>query len=195
MKNWSVDSFKTKILLFLRFFVQNTLKNQVLTVYYFSFTLYYLLFVFCTIAAFFSKVDHSYIQIVCQSIVFYSILSSLMLFLLLIVPFTRKKVEILLGKQFLNEKITGKFKSVLPLLIFLVTFSTLDLIEAVSMSLRVQSQIKCKDLLYQESHDLPLDQKNIDQASEFLTKLLNQSEEFASTGVITDISNWICGII
>ena len=195
MKNWFVDSFKTKILRFTRVFVQNTLKNQVLTVYYFSFTLYYLLFVFCAIITFFSKVDHSYIKIVCQFIVFYSILSSLMLFLLLIVPFTRKKVEILLGEQFLNEKVAGKFKSLLPLSIFFLTFSTLDLIEAVSLTSRVQSQIKLEYSLIEESKEVDLDQENLDQVSQLLTTLQSLPEKFPSTGVLTDISSWICGII
>ena len=96
--------------------------------------------------------------------------------------FYKKKVEILLGEHFLKEKVASKYKSLLALLIFLLTISTLGLIDAVSLSLRVQSQLKLIHSLTQESGKADFDQQNLDQISQLSTNLQSLPEELLSTG-------------
>ena len=110
--------FKTKLVPFITMFLQNGLRNQVLIVSAFSFTSFYFLFVLFSILAFFCKTEGSFINLICKFIPFYTLFSALILFFFLNVSWTKQKVESLLGKRFLDEKLGLHYKGLLPFLFF-----------------------------------------------------------------------------
>lgn len=77
------------------------LRVSIIIIHYLPYTPNYLQYIAYVSVAFFSQVTDSYAHFIGCYVVCYLILFTFFLFLLLNLPFTKKKVEIFLGEQFL----------------------------------------------------------------------------------------------
>ena len=79
-----------------------------------------------------------------------------------------------------------------------MTISTLELIEVLSLSWRVNNEIYLKKLLTEKVDHFganPVTSERVDNLLETTKQLSNLPVNFSSTGIITDISTWICSIM
>lgn len=124
--------------------------------------------------------------------------SSFFSFFLLNISFTRRIIERFLGKPFLDKHLPGEIKGLIFFLIFIFTISTLDAIESQSIKNKVISQMKDIEQInnqidcFKESF---YTFESLRDFSQTKVKFSEVSENFANTGVLTDLSNFICSFL
>ena len=88
----------------------------------------------------------------------------------------------------------GHLKGLIPFFIFLLTFTTLGLIETVSINLRVSEYVQVCETIYNDLESfrkVPLTIPNIVEFEKILIEITETPEEIPSTGILTDVSRWI----
>jgi len=186
--------YKEKLFNLVKTFGFYAIKLQILSVSYFSQTKYYVFYVLFVILAFFPAAENSSSSLFCKSLVLFLIISSLFLFVFLNVPFTNRICEDLIGKAFIDRSLPGHLKGLLPFFIFLLTFTTLGLIETVSINLRVNEYVEICETInndLQSFREVPLTIPNIVEFEKILIEITETPEEIPSTGVLTDVSRWV----
>lgn len=99
-----------------------------------------------------------------------------------------------MGKIFIDRYLPGNLKGLLPFSIFVLTFSTLGLIEAISLNLRVNEYLQlCENISndLQAFKEVPLTVPNLAEFNKILVEITKIPRENPSTGIISDISRWI----
>ena len=91
---------KGQIFSFFKYFF----RIQILIVYAFCYTHYYFLFVFFITVASFSQAQESFLYLTSKILVFFFIFSLFTLFFFLNLPWTKEKIQGLVGKTFLEKK-------------------------------------------------------------------------------------------
>ena len=132
---------KNQIYIFLKKCIQKILRIQILTIHFFAYTRYYLLYLVVVILACFCNPESSSRNFFFKSILLFSIFSTFIIFLLLLLPFTRSRVEMLAGGTFIDAKLPGNLKGLSPFMLFLLTISTLNLIAPFSLTSRVHYEL------------------------------------------------------
>lgn len=189
--------FKTKLLPFITMLFQNGLRNQVLIVSRFCFTYFYLLFVLLSMVPFFCEAKGSFINLICKFIVFYTLFSAFILSFFLNFPWTKERIESLLGKRFLDEKIGLHYRGLIPFLFFLLTISALGQIDSFSMLFKVREKIHEREFYMNQVEkfvEQPLTYTSMGEILETLSQISNLPKDFSSAGIITEFSTWICSI-
>lgn len=143
LKNKKVYIMKKLVILLSAFFT-SVLKNSILAVHYFSLTRYYLVYVFFVLNCF-SNIKGSFINIFSIFALTFILFTAFFTFVFLNIPFTNAKIENLLGKSFIELYLPGRFKGLIPLFFFILTVSTLDLIEAETMFRKLEGLVKFLD--------------------------------------------------
>lgn len=189
---------KDQIYIFLRKCIQKILKIQILTIHYFAYTRYYLLYVVVIILACFSKAESSYINLFFKYILFFTMFSTFIIFILLLLPFTKSRVEMLAGAQFIDAKLPGNLKGLLPFMLFLLTVSTLGLMEAFSLSSRVHYELDLLNMYDQRIEGFGNNTtivESVESLGKTMENLSKLPKDFSSTRIITDISTWVCSLL
>ena len=169
-------------------------KLQILSVSYFSQTKYYVFYVLFVILSFFPAAENSRSSLFCKSLLLFLNISSFFLFVFLNLPFTSRICENLIGKAFIDRSLPGHLKGLIPFFIFLLTFSTLGLIETFSINLRVNEYVEICETInndLQSFREVPLTIPNMVEFEKILIEITETPEEIPSTGVLTDISRWL----
>jgi len=84
--------YKERLVKFVNTFGFYTIKTQKLSVSYFSQTKYYVFYVLFVILPFFPKMENNSYSFLCKFLVFFLIISTFLLFVLLNLSFTNKRV-------------------------------------------------------------------------------------------------------
>jgi len=116
-------------------------------------------------------------------------------FFFLNIPWTKEKIEGLVGKTFLEKKLGLHFLGFIPFSVFLLTVSLLDLIESCTMLLKVEAESKEKTIGLEDIQnfvDNPLTFSSLKNFLKILPSLCELPNDFSSTGVLTEISTYIC---
>ena len=185
--------FKGKLFSFFKSFF----RLQILIVYAFCYTHYYFLFVFFITLACFSQAQGSFLYLISKILVFFFIFSLLTLSFFLNIPWTKEKIEGLVGKTFLEKKLGLHFLGFIPFSVFLLTVSLLDLIESSTMLLKVEAEYKEKTIGLEHIKDFvdnPLTSSSLAKYLKVLPRLCELPNDFSSTGVLTEISTYFCNL-
>ena len=104
----------------------------------------------------------------------------------------------LAGAQFIDAKLPGNLKGLLPFMLFLLTISTLGLIETFSLSSRVHHELDLLNMYDQRIERFGNNPTTMESVEDFGKTMENFSKlpkDFSSTGIITDISTWVCSLL
>lgn len=196
--NQLLSSFLQKIEKIFKNFCFYITKISIYVTHTCFYTGWYFFYVSCVIVASFCTADFSYLYMISQCVMVFVLASSLLSLFLLNFNFTRRKIETVLGNPFLEKYLPGEVKGLIPFLIYLFTISTLGLIESQSIKNRVTSQIKDLKQINDQIdsfRESPQTFESLRDLSQTLVKLSGVPENFADTGVLTDLSNFICSFL
>lgn len=181
---------------FLESIISNTSKGLVLIIHYFTYTPYYLLYIFMSIPAFFCSLKPSYIHIICETFICVLLIFTFFLFVLLNLNITKKRFEYFLGKSFIDRFLPGHFKGLFSFLLFVFTLAMLDYIEVSSIYMRVCEYRDSLDLINQNIDNIGLSKSDIgieNNINDILLKIRDiHPRGYPKTGILTDISSRVC---
>ena len=191
--------YKNKIYKIFKSIISTLFKVLILLIHYLSYTLFYVLYILMTILGFFCTVKESYMSMISETFICVSLFFTLFLFVILNLQITSKKIEHILGKPFINLYLPGHFKGLYPLLLFAVTISLLDFMEASSLYMRT---CDFQDSLNLINHDMKSLTVNHMRTSNILVEanindlLLKIGDlptgGYPKTGFLTDLSSRLC---
>ena len=176
-------------------FLTLLIKCQISTVYYFSCTPFYLLYVSVVMLSLFNNHAGSLLSSACKFVLVHSLLSAFLLFFLLNIDFLRERVYFLVGKNFIDSKKPAIIKTPLPFLFFLFTISVVGCIEVQSWYLRVESEAEIFRMERRQVDNLkylPTCDKTMDTLEDILHHFSTAPKSFSKTGIVTDFSTFIC---
>ena len=175
------------------------LRLQIIVQDSFFLTRFYLFFVLLVILGFQCEVTNSPLHLFSQKVVWFVLLSSLFLSVLLNLPFLGEKAQFFIGKSFLSRYLPGPLKGLLPFAFFLFTICLLNYVEAYTHYERILEYNRSVEMI---NHSL--DQIANHLSDENLLKDLQVVEsqiyerlppEFPSTGVLKGFSNSVVSLI
>lgn len=185
-----------KVYNFLESIISNTFTGLVLIIHYFTHTPYYLLYILISILAFFCSLKHSYINIISETFICVLLIFTFFLFVLLNLNITKKRVEYFLGKSFIDRFLPGHFKGLFSFLLFVFTLAMLDYIEVSSIYMRVCEYRDSLDLINQNIDNIGLSKSDIgieNNINDLLLKIRDiHPRGYPKTGILTDISSFVC---
>lgn len=191
--------YKNKIHNFFKSMISTIFKGFILLIHYFSYTPFYVLYILMIILGFFCSVKESYMSVISSTFICVLLFFTLFFIVILNLQITCKKIEHLLGKPFLDLYLPGHFKGLYSLLLFVVTISILDLMEASSLYMKTCEFQDSLDLTNKKIESLTVNHMSISNMSveaninDLLLKIGNlPAAGYPKTGFLTDLSSRLC---
>ena len=181
-------------LMFFENIIRQIFKTFILTIFYLTYSPLYLLYIVLNIVGFYSKVENSIVSYSCKTAILSLIFISVFLFVVLNIPFTKEKIERLVGSTFLETYSPGRGKTIVSLFLFLLTFSVLGCVESSSLVSRLKEYEALTNSIYRELDNIipgePLENvlRSIDKSLLLVRDL--PSNHIPNAGILTDIANY-----
>lgn len=191
--------YKNKIHNFFKSMISTIFKGSILLIHYFSYTPFYVLYILMIILGFFCTVKESYMSVISSTFICVLLFFTLFFIVILNLQITSKKIEHFLGKPFIDRYLPGHFKGLYSLLLFVVTISLLDFMEASSLYMKTcefqdSLDLTNKDIEYLTVNHMSISNMNVDgNINDLLLKIGDlPAGGYPKTGFLTDLSSRLC---